>query len=121
MADVHEAAKKILNGEEFSLRLQELVTEAVAQAVNRVNEAAEARIATLESELSAAKAKLAEAEQHIDSLDAYNQSPHQPGDHRSAGEARRSDRQPGEGCRPGRGPGAVGRQPGQIPPGGVEV
>ena len=72
MADVHEAAKKILNGEEFSLRLQELVTEAVAQAVNRVNEAAEARIATLESELSAAKAKLAEAEQHIDSLDAYN-------------------------------------------------
>ena len=68
MADVHEAAKKILNGEEFSLRLQELVTEAVAQAVNRVNEAAEARIATLESELSAAKAKLAEAEQHIDPI-----------------------------------------------------
>ena len=43
--DINEAARKILKEDEFKKRIEELVTEAVAQAVNRVNEAAETRIA----------------------------------------------------------------------------
>ena len=48
------------------------MTDAVAQAVNRVNEAAEARIAALEAELSTTKTRLEEAERRIEDLDAYN-------------------------------------------------
>ena len=72
IADVHETAKKIMNEDEFTLRLQDLITEAVAQAVNRLNEAAEARIASLEGDLSVTQARLADAEQRIEELDAYN-------------------------------------------------
>ena len=112
MADVHEAAKKILNGEEFSLRLQELVTETVAQVVNRVKEATKARRTLLEGELSAAKAKLAEVEPHRQTR--CLQSLYQPCHQRCTREARRSNRQPGARCRTG----AAGRQSGQLPPSG---
>ncbi|KAF0305366.1 hypothetical protein FJT64_022994 [Amphibalanus amphitrite] len=70
--DIKEEAKKILSEFEFVQRLQDLVTEAVAQAINRVNEAAEARIASLETELSSTKNRLEEAERRIEDLDAYN-------------------------------------------------
>ena len=71
-AELQVTVMKLLKEDSFTARLLELVTEAVAQAVNRVNEAAEARLAALESELAATKTKLQEAEQRIEDADAYS-------------------------------------------------
>ena len=70
--DLHAAVMTILKEDLFTARLLDLVTEAVAQAVNRVNDAAEPRIVALENELTATKTKLEQAERHIEEADAYS-------------------------------------------------
>ena len=72
MAEIHAAVMALLKEDAFTKRLLDLITEAVAEAVNRVNEAAEARIAELEGELATAKTRLADAEQRLEDGEAYS-------------------------------------------------